>query len=63
MVSVGIVLIVLAVVIALWPWVMAIPLAALGVWVAISLLIRAYQLHVQAQHDKNSSPPTQFTPP
>ncbi|HXH14427.1 MAG TPA: phospholipase D-like domain-containing protein [Alphaproteobacteria bacterium] len=63
MVSVGIVLIVLAIVIALWPWVMAIPLAALGVWVAISLLIRAYQLHVQAQHDKNSSPPTPFRPP
>jgi cardiolipin synthase len=63
MASVGLVLMILVAVIALWPWVMVGPLVTLGLWVAISLLIRAYQLRAHTQRDKNSAPPTPLAPP
>ena len=40
----GLLLLALAVIAALWPWLMAIPLVVLGVWFAFALLLRAYRL-------------------
>jgi ABC-type microcin C transport system permease subunit YejE len=38
-------LLLLMVVAILWPRVVAVPIAVLGGWVAISLLVKAYRLH------------------
>ncbi|MEJ7615990.1 MAG: phospholipase D-like domain-containing protein [Pyrinomonadaceae bacterium] len=52
MVLVGLALIGFAVVALLWPRVIAVPLAALGLWVALSFLIKAYKLRA-GQSDKS----------
>jgi cardiolipin synthase A/B len=57
MVSVSLFLLILAVVIGLWPWAVAAPLALLGIWMAVSLLIRAYRLHTQGKREKRTLPP------
>lgn len=49
MVNAGLVLLGLAVVGVLWPPVVAFPLAALGVWIAASLLLHAYRLRVRGR--------------
>jgi hypothetical protein len=38
----------LAVVAVLWPRVITVPLAVIGAWVAVALLIRAFSLHREA---------------
>jgi cardiolipin synthase A/B len=53
MVSAGLVLLALAVVAALWPLLLVVPFTLLAIWLAIALLIKAYQLHRAAR----SSPP------
>jgi cardiolipin synthase len=54
----GLVLLVLAGVVALWPLLLVIPLSLVSVWVAITLLIKAYQLHRHADARRRScSPP------
>ena len=63
MVSGSLLLLVLAVVIVLWPWAVAVPLALLGIWMAVSLLIRAYRLHIQGKREKSKSPPAHTAPP
>jgi cardiolipin synthase len=49
MAGAGVVLLLIAVLEALWPWLIAIPLAALAGWVAVALLVRALKLHSQAR--------------
>jgi len=44
---VGLVLLGLAALIAVWPWLVALPLAAIGAWTAVTLLIRAQELRAQ----------------
>jgi cardiolipin synthase len=45
MATAGLALLALAVVILWWPVTVAVPLGVLGVWVALSLLVRAWRLH------------------
>lgn len=40
----GLLLLILAIIAALWPWLIAVPLVVLGVWFAFALLLRAYRL-------------------
>ncbi len=40
----GVALLALGVVALVWPWVIAVPLAALAIWLAVSLLFRAWTL-------------------
>ena len=47
MTGVGLVLLGLAALIAVWPWLVALPLAAIGAWTAVTLLIRAQELRAQ----------------
>jgi cardiolipin synthase A/B len=51
MVLVAAVMLVLIIVGVLWPLVIVLPLAALGVWVALSLLVRAHLLRRQGRHE------------
>jgi hypothetical protein len=57
MVSASLILLILAAVVALWPWVVVVPLVALGLWMALSLLIRAYRLYVLGKRDRSAFPP------
>lgn len=41
----GIALLVLALLAAFWPRVIAVPLAAIAMWLAVTLLVRAWILH------------------
>jgi cardiolipin synthase len=50
----GAVLVALAALALLWPWVVAIPLAALAAWMGAALLAQAYGLH-RARADRKSS--------
>jgi cardiolipin synthase len=45
MASAGIALLVVAALAAWWPWLVAVPLAAVGGWLAVALLLRAWRLH------------------
>jgi cardiolipin synthase len=56
MVAASCVLAVLSVVAVLWPRVVTIPLAVLGVWIAVALLIRAYRLHKEGPAAEQKSP-------
>jgi cardiolipin synthase A/B len=47
----GVLLLILAVLAVLWPRVITIPLSILGIWVALSLLIRAYRLHREGKKE------------
>jgi cardiolipin synthase len=56
MVVASTVLLALAVVAVLWPRVVTIPLAVLGVWIAAALLIRSYRLHRDGPPAEQKSP-------
>jgi len=56
MVAASCMLAVLSVVAVLWPRVVTIPLAVLGVWIAIALVIRAYRLHNEGPSAEQKSP-------
>lgn len=58
MVTGSFLLLALAAVAVLWPRVISVPLAVIGVWVAASLLIQAYKLHLQGKKEKGEAPPT-----
>jgi cardiolipin synthase len=47
MASAGAALLVVAVLAAWWPWLVAVPLAAVGGWVAVALLLRAWRLKLR----------------
>jgi cardiolipin synthase A/B len=47
----GVLLLILAVLAVLWPRVITVPLSILGIWVALSLLIRAYRLHREGKKE------------
>ena len=51
MTGVGLVLLGLAVAAAVWPYAVALPLAVLGVWMAVSFLARAKELRAQRSRD------------
>lgn len=57
MASAGLLLLGLAVVGVLWPRSISIPIAVFGVWVATSLLIRAYRLHREGKREASQSTP------
>jgi cardiolipin synthase len=63
MASVGLFLLMVAAVTGLWPEVVAFPLAALGCWVAVSLLIRAYHLYRGRKRQPTPVPPASAVPP
>jgi cardiolipin synthase len=44
MASAGLVLVIMAVIALLWPRVVVVPFAILGVWVAVALWLRAWRL-------------------
>jgi cardiolipin synthase len=45
MASAGVALLVVAALAAWWPWLVAAPLAGVGGWIAVALLLRAWRLH------------------
>ncbi|MFN7087533.1 MAG: phospholipase D-like domain-containing protein [Burkholderiales bacterium] len=47
MTGVGLALLGLAAIVAVWPWLVALPLAVIGAWTAVTLLIRAQELRAQ----------------
>lgn len=49
--SAGVLLLGLAFIAVWWPRLLSVPLAVLGVWVAISLFVRAYALHQEGQRE------------
>ncbi len=51
----GLFLLGVAAIAALWPKVLTIPLSVIAGWVALSLLVRAYKLHVQGRHTRKPS--------
>jgi cardiolipin synthase len=46
----------------LWPWVVVVPLAGVGGWVAMALLVRAYRLWRQGRREPRAAPPADETP-
>jgi cardiolipin synthase A/B len=52
----SVLLLALSVVAVLWPRVVTIPLAILGVWIAVALLIRSYRLHRYGPGAEQKSP-------
>jgi cardiolipin synthase len=54
MLGVGLLLLVFSVLSFVWPRLVAFPLAALGAWLAVSLLIRARRLHAQPKTGGNT---------
>lgn len=52
----GLLLLAVAVVAALWPKVLTIPLSVMAGWVALSLLVRAYKLHRQGRRTSVQQP-------
>jgi cardiolipin synthase len=57
MASAAVLLVGLAVIAIFWPRVITVPLALVGVWVAVALLVRAYKLH----HESKPLPSTKAT--
>ena len=57
--SAGLFLLALAIVGVFWPRSLSLPIAVFGVWVAISLFIRAYKLHREGKREREAS---QVTP-
>ena len=53
----GLLLSAVAVIAAMWPKVLTIPLSVLAGWVALSLLVRAYKLHVQGRRSSEQLRP------
>lgn len=49
--SSGLLLLLLCALIVWWPQILSVPLAVLGVWVAISLFMRAYALHQEGKRE------------
>lgn len=49
--SSGLLLLILSAVVFWWPQILSVPLAVLGVWVAISLFMRAYALHQEGKRE------------
>ena len=49
MVGAGLALLALAVVALVWPFWITAPLAIIGIWTALALLVRAYKLHQQRE--------------
>jgi cardiolipin synthase len=56
MVTASAFLLALSVIAVLWPRVVTIPLAVLGVWIAVALLIRSYRLRTQGSSAELKSP-------
>lgn len=56
MVTASVVLLALSIVAILWPRAITIPLAALGLWIAAALIIRAYRLHNEGAKAEQESP-------
>jgi hypothetical protein len=54
MTSAGVALLVVAALAAWWPWLVAAPLAGIGGWMAVALLLRAWRLH---RENKNEALP------
>jgi cardiolipin synthase len=52
----SVLLLVLSVVAVLWPRVVTVPLAIIGVWIALALLIRSYRLHSEGPSAEEKSP-------
>jgi cardiolipin synthase len=52
----SILLVVLSVVAVMWPRVVTVPLAVIGVWTAAALLIRSYRLHREGAKAEQKSP-------
>jgi cardiolipin synthase len=50
--SSGLLLLALSIVAVLWPRTISVPLAVIGVWVAISLFIRAFHLHREGKREE-----------
>ena len=50
--SAGLLLLAGAVVAVLWPRAVSVPLAVVGVWVALSLFIRAFHLHREGKREE-----------
>jgi len=48
MASAGLLLLALSLLAVVWPWALTVPAAVLGVWIAVTLLARAWQLHKKA---------------
>jgi cardiolipin synthase len=57
MVVVGAVLLLLIAVGLMWPLVVVVPLALMGLWIAISLLVRAYLLRRRGYHEADRPAP------
>lgn len=56
MVAASILLVVMSVIAVMWPRVVTIPLAVMGVWIAAALLIRSYRLHREGSSAEYRSP-------
>jgi cardiolipin synthase len=63
MVGASLLLFLIAAIVVLWPWVAVVPLLALGLWMAISLLIRAYRLYILGKRDQSGFPTPRMPPP
>ncbi len=61
----GLVTLAAVVIIALWPWVVAGPLVAIGAWVTLALLTRAYKLFSEGkrQGELHAAPPVKEAKP
>lgn len=55
--SAGLLLCILVAVVVIWPWLAIAPLVTLGLWLAISLLIRAYRLYIFGKREQKTVPP------
>jgi cardiolipin synthase len=55
MFSAALLLLAVSVVAVLWPRVVTVPLAIIGLWIALTLLIQAYKLHRQGQQEKSAT--------
>jgi cardiolipin synthase len=55
MFSAALLLLAVSVVAVLWPRVVTVPLAIIGLWIALTLLIQAYKLHHQGQQEKSAT--------
>jgi cardiolipin synthase len=51
MASAGVALLVVAALAAWWPWLVAAPLAGIGGWMAVALLLRAWRLHREIKNE------------
>jgi cardiolipin synthase len=58
MAGAGLLLLAASVIAFIWPRVISWPLAVIGVWVGISVLIRAFHLHLEGRKEKRGSMPS-----